>query len=194
MRLPRRRVLLAALPLVLVTGVALAAEPGARTPTSAVIHACVNKKTGVARIVGASARCRRSESAIAWNGQGARGAAGEPGAAGPQGPAGPAGPAGQTGPAGPAGPQGPAGPPGTGGGLSGAHTLVATFTADGADHTLSCPAGELAIGGGFQVTRATIVTSVPFANPSTGWTVNAVPAGLAPNTVTAVVACALATP
>lgn len=99
---------------------------------------------------------------------------------------------GQTGPAGPAGPQGPAGPPGTGGGLSGAHTLVATFTADGADHTLSCPAGELAIGGGFQVTRATIVTSVPFANPSTGWTVNAVPAGLAPNTVTVVVACALA--
>ncbi|MFI8183863.1 hypothetical protein ACIF70_25550 [Actinacidiphila glaucinigra] len=117
---------------------------------------------------------------------------GIPGPPGPQGPAGPAGPPGQTGPAGPAGPQGPAGPPGTGGGLSGAHTLVATFTADGADHTLSCPAGELAIGGGFQVTRATIVTSVPFANPSTGWTVNAVPAGLAPNTVTVVVACALA--
>jgi hypothetical protein len=113
--------LLAALPLVLVTGVALAAEPGARTPTSAVIHACVNKKTGVARIVGASARCRRGESAIAWNGQGARGAAGEPGAAGPQGPAGPAGakgdsgnagPAGAIGPAGPVGPAGPAGPAG----------------------------------------------------------------------------------
>jgi Lamin Tail Domain len=110
MRLPRRRVLLAALPLVLVTGVALAAEPGARTPTSAVIHACVNKKTRVVRIVGAAASCRRSESAIAWNGQGVRGVAGEPGAAGPQGPAGPAGAKGDTGKAGPAGAVGPAGP------------------------------------------------------------------------------------
>ena len=115
MRLPRRRVLLAALPLVLVTGVALAAEPGARTPTSAVIHACVNKRTGVVRIVGASARCRRGESAIAWNGQGVRGAAGEPGAAGPQGPAGPAGAKGDTGKAGPAGAVGPAGPAGPAG-------------------------------------------------------------------------------
>ncbi|WUD77481.1 hypothetical protein OG937_40115 [Streptomyces sp. NBC_00510] len=70
-----------------------------------------------------------------------------------------------------------------------------TYTADGADHTLCCPTGELAISGGFQVTRATIVTSVPFANPSTGWTVNAVPSGVGPHTVTAVVACALrATP
>ena len=115
MRLPRRRVLLAALPLVLVTGVALAAEPGARTPTSAVIHACVNKKTRVVRIVGAAASCRRGESAIAWNGQGVRGVAGEPGAAGPQGPAGPAGAKGDTGKAGPAGAVGPAGPAGPAG-------------------------------------------------------------------------------
>jgi len=122
MRLPRKRVLLSALPLVLVTGVALAAQPGGRTPTSAVIHACVNKRTGVVRIVSASASCRRGETAIAWNGQGTRGAAGERGAAGPQGPAGPAGaagvkgdtgsagPAGAVGPAGPAGPVGPVGP------------------------------------------------------------------------------------
>ena len=54
MRLPRRRVLLAALPLVLVTGVALAAQPGARRPMSAVIYACVKKKTGLVRIVTAS--------------------------------------------------------------------------------------------------------------------------------------------
>ena len=73
MRLPRRRVLLAALPLVLVTGVALAAQPGGRQPTSAVIHACVKKKTGQVRIVTASAACRRDESSVAWNGQGARG-------------------------------------------------------------------------------------------------------------------------
>ena len=116
MRLPRRRVLLAALPLVLVTGVALAAQPGGRRASSAVIHACVNKKTGLVRIVAA---CRRGESAMTWNAQGARGPSGVPGAAGPQGPAGLAGAAGakgDTGPQGaagspgPAGPQGPAGP------------------------------------------------------------------------------------
>src|SRR5512132_1794730 len=118
MRLPRRRVLLAALPLVLVTGVALAAQPGAQQASSAVIHACVIKKTGLVRIVSASARCRRGESPMAWNAQGARGAAGAAGAAGPQGPAGPAGAAGPKGDAGaqgaagPAGPQGPAGPAG----------------------------------------------------------------------------------
>ena len=122
MRLPRRRVLLAALPLVLVTGVALAAQPGGRQSTNAVIHACVNKKTGLVRI---AAACRRGERSMSWNTEGARGANGAPGAAGPQGPAGAlgaagpkgdtgapgaAGPAGAVGPQGPAGPAGPAGP------------------------------------------------------------------------------------
>src|SRR6476659_8299334 len=92
MRLPRRRVLLAALPLVLVTGVALAAQPNGPRVSSAVIHACVKKNTGLVRIVGASATCRRGESSVAWYAQGLRGAAGAAGAAGPQGPAGPAGP------------------------------------------------------------------------------------------------------
>jgi len=121
MGLPRRRALLAALPLVLVTGVALAAQPGGRQPTSAVIHACVKKKTGLVRIVGASASCRPGESSMAWNAQGARGPSGAAGTPGPQGPAGPAGAAGpkgdtgaqgSVGPAGPAGPQGAAGPAG----------------------------------------------------------------------------------
>ena len=115
MRLPRRRVLLAALPLVLVTGVALAAQPGGPKVSSAVIHACVKKSTGLVRIVAASAKCRRGESSVAWNAQGAHGAAGAAGAAGPQGPAGPAGAAGakgDAGAAGAAGPQGPAGPAG----------------------------------------------------------------------------------
>jgi hypothetical protein len=110
--------LLAALPLVLVAGVALAAQPGARRPTSAVIYACVKKKTGLVRIVAASASCRPGESSVAWNGQGTRGPAGEPGAAGPQGPAGPAGavgPKGDAGAVGAAGPAGPAGPAGLAG-------------------------------------------------------------------------------
>src|SRR3954447_14918169 len=127
MRLRRRRVLLAALPLVLVTGTALAAHPDGRKPSSAVIYSCVKKKTGLVRIVAASASCRPGEASVAWNAQGARGAAGAAGAAGPQGPAGPAGaaggkgdtgaagsagPAGAVGPAGPAGPAGPVGPAG----------------------------------------------------------------------------------
>ena len=82
MRLPRRRVLLAALPLVLVTGVALAAQPGGHQATSAVIHACVKKKTGQVRIVSAAAACRRGETAVAWNSQGTRGPEGARGAAG----------------------------------------------------------------------------------------------------------------
>jgi hypothetical protein len=107
--------LLTALPLVLVAGVALAAQPGGVRPSSAVIHACVKKNTGLVRIVGAAAKCRRGESSVTWNAQGARGAAGAPGTAGPQGPAGAAGTAGSKGAAGAVGPAGPAGPPGPAG-------------------------------------------------------------------------------
>src|SRR3954462_3936332 len=103
MLLTRRPAVLAPLPLVLVTGVALAAQPGGRQPSSAVIHACVKKKTGLVRIVAASAACRRGESPVAWNAQGARGANGAAGAAGPQGPAGPAGAVGLKGDSGAAG-------------------------------------------------------------------------------------------
>jgi Lamin Tail Domain/Collagen triple helix repeat (20 copies) len=133
MRLPRRRVLLVAVPLVLAAGVALAAQPSGRRPSNAVINACVKKKSGLVRVVGSAGRCRRSESRLSWNVEGpagARGATGPAGADGPAGPPGPAGPAGAPGPkgdpgargatgpagaAGPAGPQGPAGsqgPPG----------------------------------------------------------------------------------
>ena len=122
MRLPRRRVLLAALPLVLVTGVALAAQPGGRRASSAVIHACVKKKTGLVRIVAASATCRRGESSVdverpgrarrgrrARSGRPAgpgrsRGSGRRQGRRGAQGAGRPAGPAGPQGPAGPAGP------------------------------------------------------------------------------------------
>jgi hypothetical protein len=119
MRLFRTRVLLVALPLALVAGVAVAAQPRDTHRASAVVNACVNKKSGVVRIAGA---CRSGERRLSWNVAGARGAAGSPGAAGPAGPAGPAGSAGAkgdagapgsvgaVGPAGAAGPQGPAGP------------------------------------------------------------------------------------
>lgn len=117
MRLPRRRLLLVALPLVLVTGVALAAQPGGRKPSNALINACVKKKDGRLRIIGAAASCRRKEVPLAWN---AQGAAGRPGATGPAGPAGAKGEpgargaTGAAGAAGPVGPAGPQGPPGAG--------------------------------------------------------------------------------
>jgi hypothetical protein len=126
MRLPRRRLVLAALPLVLVAGVALAAQPGGRRPNNAVINVCVKKKDGRVRIVAPNASCRRNELPLAWNAQGPAGPAGAAGKAGATGPAGPAGAAGPTGAkgdagprgpsgaAGPAGPAGPQGPPGAG--------------------------------------------------------------------------------
>ena len=61
---------------------------------------------------GRLAKCRRGESSVAWNSQGARGPEGAPGAAGPQGPAGPAGAAGPKGDAGAAGAAGPRALPG----------------------------------------------------------------------------------
>lgn len=128
MRLRRRRVLLVALPLALVAGAALAAQPSGRRPSNAVINACVKKGSGVVRVVRSGAACKRGETPLSWNAQGpagprgATGATGATGSAGPAGAAGAAGPKGDTGargatgaagaagPAGPAGPQGPPGP------------------------------------------------------------------------------------
>ena len=118
MRLRRRRVLLVALPLVLVAGVALAAQPDGRRPSTAVINACVKKRSGAVRVVKAGAACRRGESPLSWNAQGSAGPRGAAGATGPAGPsgatgaAGPKGDAGARGANGPAGATGPAGPKG----------------------------------------------------------------------------------
>src|SRR5262249_38938657 len=74
MRFTLHRVALVALPLALAAGVALAAQPTApRSTTSAVINACVKKKTGLVRI---SASCKKGESRLAWNSQGPAGARG----------------------------------------------------------------------------------------------------------------------
>lgn len=82
---------------------------------SAVVTACVAKKSGVMRVVKSPAKCTRRERAVVFNTvgpAGAQGAAGPAGAVGPPGPAGPDGPSGPDGAAGMAGPQGPAGPSG----------------------------------------------------------------------------------
>jgi len=176
MRLPRRRLLLVALPLVLVAGVALAAQPTGRRPSSAVINACVKKKDGRVRIVAAAATCRRNEQAVSWNAQGQPGPAGPAGAAGQPGPTGPAGapgPAGIPGPkgdpgapgaagaAGRAGPTGPQGPAGAGlssleslngiGCHAGGHpgTVALTYDASGVA-TITCGSTD---GGGTSALR-----------------------------------------
>lgn len=113
------------------------------TSNTNVIRGCVNRDTGVLRVLDPGESCKRREYAIDWNRMGPQGprgprgekgemgpqgAAGKPGAPGLPGPAGPAGPLGPIGPAGaigavgpmgpmgPEGPTGPAGPPGPAGG------------------------------------------------------------------------------
>ena len=110
----------------LVLCVALTAGLGYAADTTPTINACKTKVLGYVRVVSASAKCRKNESALSWNAVGPKGDAGPPGPAGAAGPAGPAGPQappvppgpagakGADGAPGPAGPQGPKGDPGQG--------------------------------------------------------------------------------
>ncbi len=104
---------------------------------------------------------------------GATGPAGPQGVAGSVGPAGPQGTAGTAGPAGPQGAPGPAGPTGAQGaaGLSGYEvvgTPLTTVTINGNQTTaltIACPAGKIAVAGGFDysgnVAAVTTVASFP---------------------------------
>ena len=77
-------------------GIALAiAEPSGERQ---VIKGCVNKRTGVLRLLPEGGRCSKHERPIEWNREGRLG---------PPGPAGPQGVPGLTGPQGPRGPEGP---------------------------------------------------------------------------------------
>jgi len=89
---------------------------------SSVIHACYNRSTGAARIVGAATDCHSYETAVSWNNEGpvgpigatgAKGSTGTKGATGATGPAGARGPQGATGSTGPKGATGAQGPAGT---------------------------------------------------------------------------------
>ena len=66
-------------------GAALAADSG---EPSAVIHACKHPSGGWLRQVAEGTQCRRRETPVPWNVQGAKGDPGEPGAPGPAGPKG----------------------------------------------------------------------------------------------------------
>jgi type VI protein secretion system component Hcp len=93
--------------------VSVGLAPSAESTPSDVIHACVQKATGLTRIVRPGQSCRHHEQLVVWNVSGPQGPAGPSGPPGLQGLQGPQGP---MGPMGPEGPQGPQGPAGSGGG------------------------------------------------------------------------------
>jgi Collagen triple helix repeat (20 copies) len=127
------------------------------------IHACVSKLDGYVRLIGATASCKKTETALDWGIVGPAGPQGPTGPQGPSGPQGDPGPTGEIGPAGPAGLQGNPGPAGLQGpagadgapGISGYEVIQGpVVTGDGGTNLGSftalaiCPAGKKPLGGG----------------------------------------------
>lgn len=143
-------------------GVALATIPG----SNGVISGCYVKPgyagAGKLRVIDAEAgkTCNSTENPLSWNKQGPRG------------------PQGATGPAGPAGPQGPKGDKGDPGlseyEIVSDSSVVAAGGAAGL-FTVLCPAGKLALGGGFQTNLfdpgVEFHTSRPY-DGGVGWSVD----------------------
>ena len=152
-------------------GAALAVSAGAAYAAGSntdVIYACKLNHAGTIRLIdpshsGLAGKCTRAETQISWNRQGPAGAAGpagqqglkgDTGLQGPKGDTGLQGPKGDTGPQGPKGDTGPQGAPGAPGtnGLAGIH-IISASTQSGpntvVNGVLNCPAGQIAIGGGF---------------------------------------------
>ena len=134
--------------------------------------------------------------------QGVAGPSGPTGPVGPQGPQGPAGSTafGATGPQGPAGPQGPTGPQGATGrdGVPGILFVVNQYTIppmSGGTTYGVCPAGKVAIGGGFGRLNqnVTVRESRPGSNqitPERYWTVGFVNLNPTEQTVGVYAVCA----
>jgi hypothetical protein len=124
------------------------------------INACVDKKTGVVRIVN---KCKTTETAMTWNQTGVAGPKGE---TGPKGDTGNTGPQGITGPAGPQGVQGPVGLQGVQGptgaqGFTGPQGLQGLVGPQGPQglQGIQGPAG--ASGSGANVTTKTVTLYYP---------------------------------
>lgn len=110
--------------------------PSAEAAPSDLIHACVQKSTGLTRIVRPGQSCRHHEQLVVWN------------VSGPQGPIGPAGPQGLQGvegPQGPMGPEGPQGPPGPAGGGGGGGTSAKQVVGQMVIAGLNAPADPSAV-------------------------------------------------
>jgi len=115
------------------------------------VHFCVGKKDHETYInLAGNGSCSSTQTPLLINQQGPEGPQGVPGpvgSTGPQGPAGPSGPAGATGAAGPPGPQGPVGTVSTNYQDAQTHLVVP----GNSTVTESCPSGQKAISGGYQV-------------------------------------------
>jgi hypothetical protein len=120
-----------------------AAWLGAHGGNTSLIHACV-KANGALRIIDAADICDANENPLDWNIEGVQGPAG------PEGPMGLPGLPGAPGAPGVDGADGPAGPSG----VSGRETVWSTeFWVFAVEHTHSvpCPDGKVALGGGADV-------------------------------------------
>ena len=142
----------------IVAGVAFAlagASPVVHAQAGNTIYACVNNSSGQVSIVAASTGCPQNSTQKSWN------------VIGPTGATGPAGPTGATGPAGSAGATGPAGPAG----VSGYEIVQSGSVSILSGALVLCPAGKVAIGGGFNNSGGTeLHASYPAAG---GWFVQA---------------------
>jgi hypothetical protein len=181
----RRIVLLAPLALVAIgAGVGFADIPDGNT-----INGCYGRTTGLLRVIDTSAgqRClvgpnpsRPLEAPISWSQQGPKGdigpaglpgAKGDKGDSGARGADGPPGPKGDMGEKGDTGAPGPSGPPGPSSGrLQGIHAVGGPVVNVPAFHQtwseVRCPAGEIALNGGFAVGRP--LTTHVWANHAIG--------------------------
>lgn len=103
-----------------------------------------------------------SDDGDAWDLLAMRGEPGPQGPAGQQGPQGPEGPEGPPGPRGPEGPQGPQAPPGVSGYEHITSEPVTMSRRGDGRASVSCPAGKIAIAGGYEITS---YSSIPLFQP-----------------------------
>jgi collagen triple helix repeat protein len=136
----------------------------------------------------APSKAARRNTVVVRGANGKIGRASLPLTRGPRGVRGPAGAAGAAGAAGPTGPTGATGPTGLSGpsGVVGAHEVFALGELDSTDVKsvqVSCPAGERALGGGFNIGKVepeppvAVQLSLPVndaSGKSVGWTMTAV--------------------
>jgi hypothetical protein len=136
-----RRLAAVALSLALLSALLLAATGSAGAAT---LNACKNKKTGAIRVVGAKAKCKKSEARLSWSTAGSKGATGANGAKGDKGDKGDAGLKGDKGDKGDKGEKGDPGQPqkvfkfSASQASTAATNTIPLFEADGISYSFNC--------------------------------------------------------
>jgi hypothetical protein len=185
-RSTRARVVLLALPVLLILAVGVGTVFGAiPNPGDGRFYACLVKRTGVVKLVNFPkvSTCPKGQRLIDW---------GRTGPQGPQGVQGSQGVQGAEGAAGPAGAQGPAGPAGTAGISKITLTQVSNNRAIPAFtsiiETLPCPAGKV-IGGGYGQPGSVLTIADSRPEGVNAWTVEASNNTSTANSVTVYAIC-----